>query len=530
LVLFLVGIFFLTQSAVRPNLAAGLQDKKAEKAEQERKKQEEEEAKRAAKEKDEAKQLMDEVQPELDAFGAQLRQNLYPDQFLQDYVNQMGQSLVPKEVPPGVLFAFRVVNNPIPNAFALPDGRIYVHTGLLVFVQNEAQLAVVLGHEIGHVTQHHYIEAAKESRSFKKAVLPGILGAGIGAAIGAATNGKQGAAVGAVAGGVGAAVVSEVLMNSYSRRQEDEADRIGVRLALDRKFDAKESIPFFQKLTDQFGDQDKFSNALWGNHSRNAERIKNIQALLDGDLAPIINSLKTSGELSQGSGQMLLYTSRMYRDVALSYMNDYDRYDVPKRLLDYIIDYRGHDPVALAAIGRVYKVTGRTDADRAKALDYLQRAVQADQRGLYPYIHRELGLMQASLGSNQVQAATESLKKYIVDYVTRNNAYPPDLLEMYDYLLTFGDGTWEAPKLERAIVAPVAPGRAPSTASNQAPAGNPPGGVQSFIQTDQPGTTPPNAAGAGAKPPLPPLPGQTGQRGQRGQAAPRNPAQPGQRD
>src|SRR3989442_6232656 len=124
---------------------------------------------------------------------------------------------------------------------------------------------------------------------------------------------------------------------------------------------------------------------------------------------------------------MLLYPSRMYRGVGLAYMNDYDRYDVPKKLLDYIIDYRGHDPVALTAIGRVYKVTGRTDADRAKALDYLQRAAEADQRGLYPYVRRELGLMQASLGPNQVQGATESLKKYIVDYVTRFNAYPPDL-------------------------------------------------------------------------------------------------------
>ena len=151
----------------------------------------------------------------------------------------------------------------------------------------------------------------------------------------------------------------------------------------------------------------------------------------------------------------------MVRDVSIDLMDNYDLYVIAKDRLERIADYRASDPKTLWALGRVLKLVGRTPEDRNRALDYLQRAAQLDERNIYPFTHRELGLMQARVGSTP--AATESLKKYVLTYVQRNNAYPDDLFEIYDYLLTFGDRNWTAPAIDPLLVRAAAP--EPATAS-----------------------------------------------------------------
>lgn len=433
-----------------------------DKASKERRKQEQKALVRDQKDSKEDKELLAEIQPEIDALAIGLTRNFYQDRFLQDYVAELGQSLVPRETSAGVSFSFRIVNDASPNAFAFPDGRIYVHTGLLVFVQNEAQLATILGHEIGHVLEEHTLESIKDRRSFKRAVLPGLLGALAGAAVGGAVKGKEGAVAGAAIGATVGVVYSVVSGNAYAKKQEDEADRIGVRLAIDRGFDSRESLAFFKKLGDTFGEQDRFSNLLWGNHSRNVARMATIQALLDGDEAPRYNAARSAGKLTLGGGGMKLYTSRMFRDAAIDYMDVYDRWDIARDLLEQIVEYRIRDPKTLCAIARVYKMVGRTDADRNRAVDYLQRATLADERNLFPYVHRELGLMQARLGDPG--AAVESLKKYVRGHLDRNQAYPHDLEEVYDYLLTFGDSKWVAPRMENVLIRVANPAEAPEAA------------------------------------------------------------------
>ncbi len=392
----------------------------------------------------------------------ELRDRLYRDRFLQDYINEIGQSLVPKETPSGILFIFRVEHNPMPEAFAFPDGRIYVTSGLLSFVESEAELSVVLGHEIGHVLENHTIEAIKASRSVKRRLLPGLIGAVGGAVLGGVIKGKEGAAVGAGVGAAAGLLISAIDFNSYGRKQEDEADAIGVRLALTRSYDAKEGVTFFQRLADRFGDKDPLSNFLYASHSRNVDRVKNIRALLDGDLASLYNERRSGGELSLGTGQLQLFASRMVRDVAIFYMEEIDRYDIAKGLLGRIADYRMRDPKTLWALGRLYKGVGRTAEERAKALDYLQRAVVLDERNRYPEIWRDLGLMQARMADEgQMALAVESLKTYVSGYQQRYLAEPLDLEEMYDYLLIFGDSKWVAPQMEGQMLRAASPAPPP---------------------------------------------------------------------
>jgi len=442
------------------------QDRDQERAERDRRRATE----RDAREARENKEAIDDARDEIDAIAIALASVRHDDQFLQDYVTEVGQSLVPSETPAGILFSFRVIRDRAPNALALPDGRIYVTTGLLTFINNEAQLAFVLGHEIGHVLEQHFAKSIRERRT--RTAIGAVVGAGLGAIIGGIADGGKGAASGGLVGAAAGYAVAQITMNSYGRQQEDEADRRGAMLALDRRFDPKESAALFQKLADTFGDQDRFANALWGRHSRNVERVESVDRLLGGDLAERYNALRSAGELTLGSAQMHLFTSAMVRDVAIEHMEMDDRYDLAKVLLEGISTYRPRDPRTLWALGKVYKTVGRTTADRNKALELLQEAVRLDERNRYPFVRRDYGLMQARVGNTA--GAVESLRSYILNYQELHIAEPQDLEKMYDYLLTFGDGTWKAPKIDTRIVRaeappPVTPSAPPPAAVTPAP-------------------------------------------------------------
>lgn len=433
---------------------------------------------REAKNAREDEKTLDENQEAIDAFALSLLESRYDDPFLQEYVNELGQSLVPTETPEGTLFSFRVIRSREPNALALPDGRIFVTTGLLTFVDNEAQLAFVLGHEIGHVVERHFAEGIREAKT--RAKVGALVGAGMGALLGGLTKGKDGAVGGALVGAVTGFAIASVTMNSYSRQQEDEADRRGLMLALDRRFDAKEADPLFQKLAKTFGERDKFANALWGRHSRNLERIESINRLLAGDLTSRYNTLRSQGALTLGSAQMHLYTSAMIRDTAIDFMESDDRYDLAKGLLEQIATIRARDPKTLWALGKVYKTVGRTEADRSKALDLLQQGVRLDERNRYPFIRRDYGLMQARLGNTT--GAVESLKSYVLNQIELTSAYPADIEKMYDYLLTFGDSKWTAPRIDSMIVRvenkTTAPASAPPAAVPEPAAKAPANGLR----------------------------------------------------
>jgi predicted Zn-dependent protease len=417
---------------------AGVQDKDKDKDKKDSK---------DTKQAEELKKYNAELQASADAESVRVRSKYYVgDEFLQNYVNELGQSLVPKDAPADLYFSFRVLDEVSPNAFALPDGRIFIHAGLISFVDNEAQLAMVLGHEIGHVLKKHAAKALQNSRSFKTSLLGGL--------VGAATSGLTGSKD---AGQAAAATYAMSVANSYGRDMEDEADQVGIRLVLARRIDPSASVGFFEKLTKAFGEDDRLSNLLWGSHPRNVARIESIKRTLDGEMKEEYTKLKGAGELSVDSGRFQLKASRLIRETAIEWVR-MDRYDIAKANLDRIQDIRNHDPKTLWYLGRVYKLIARTDGDKNKALDFFQRAQAADQRNLYPEIQRDYAFMLAErTGGAGTAQAVELLKRYVMVYVQSTGAHPPDLESIYDYLLLFGDGAWTAPKVDRRIVAERAP-------------------------------------------------------------------------
>lgn len=134
-------------------------------------------------------------------------------------------------------FTFRILDSPVVNAFALPGGFVYVTRGLLAYLENEAQLAVVLGHEIGHVLGRHSSEQAARAQLNQF----GLLGAAV---LGGVLGGGQVAEGILNYGGTGL----QLLQLKYGRDAEREADRAGVAYAEFANYDATESARFFVSL------------------------------------------------------------------------------------------------------------------------------------------------------------------------------------------------------------------------------------------------------------------------------------------
>ncbi|MCR6630528.1 MAG: M48 family metalloprotease [Magnetospirillum sp.] len=157
----------------------------------------------------------------------------YDDPALSAYVAGLGQRLVRVSETPAADFRFTVLNSPIVNAMALPGGYIYVTRGLLALVSNEAEIAGVLGHEIGHVLARHTAE--RVSRAQAGGLLAAVLGAVVGVP-GVADVAQMGAAA---------------YLQSFSRDQESEADHLGLRYMVRAGWHPQAMVTMLEKLRDQ---------------------------------------------------------------------------------------------------------------------------------------------------------------------------------------------------------------------------------------------------------------------------------------
>ena len=155
----------------------------------------------------------------------------YRDLMLAGYVDQVGQSLAKLSDSPEIAFSFTVLNSPVVNAFALPGGFVYVTRGLLALAGNEAELASVLAHEIGHITARH--AAQRHQRAARGP-----------SSAAAKTNGG---AVGELAPGQDPAAY----VQGYSREQEMEADTLGIRYLARAGYDPAAMSTFLARLDAQ---------------------------------------------------------------------------------------------------------------------------------------------------------------------------------------------------------------------------------------------------------------------------------------
>jgi len=201
----------------------------------------------------------------LQRFGGEYREDE-----LNAYVERIGNELAAVSDMADLDFTFTLLDSEVVNAFALPGGYVYLTRGLLALAENEAEMAGVLGHEIGHVTARH---SAQRQTQATGAGLLATLGT-IGAAI---LGGQAAAELTQQLAGAGA----QAYLASYSRDQELEADRLGVRYLQRAGYDPRAMATFLQKLNDQSELQRKLAGqegdpglGWFATHPRTLDRVE----------------------------------------------------------------------------------------------------------------------------------------------------------------------------------------------------------------------------------------------------------------
>lgn len=165
------------------------------------------------------------------------------DPLLDDYINDLGYRLVAGSDKPKEHFAFFIVKDAEINAFAAPGGYIAVNSGLIDITNNESELAGVIAHEIGHITQNHLQRAFEDSK--KDAPLMALVLLGAIAASAGSHSGDAPMAV--IAGGQGLLAQKSI---NFTRKDEIEADRVGIQTLANAGFDPNAMANFFQRMED----------------------------------------------------------------------------------------------------------------------------------------------------------------------------------------------------------------------------------------------------------------------------------------
>ncbi len=216
----------------------------------------------------------DEIQ-----LGKQVRQqvlqqyHLYNDVELQSYVQYVGDKLSDKSHRAGLDYTFTVLDSEEVNAFALPGGHIFITRGLMAYLNNEAQLAAVLGHEIGHVTARHAVRQHSAGQL-----------TGLGAALGAAFIPGMGQAAGQQLVGM----LGTAMLRGYGREHELEADRLGAEYLARSGYDPGAMLDVIRVLKNQEafeirlaraeGREPRVYHGLFSSHPDNDTRLKEVVA------------------------------------------------------------------------------------------------------------------------------------------------------------------------------------------------------------------------------------------------------------
>ncbi len=220
------------------------------------------------------------------ALGRQLAQeverqaSMVDDPLVAEFVNRMGQNLV-RNSDAKVPFTFRVVDDPALNAFALPGGYVFVNSGLFSIAEDEDELAGALAHEIAHVAARHLTRELTKSRIASLATAP--LGAVLGGWAGYA--GRQGAAL---------AIPMSLL--SFGRKDEAEADYLGVQYAYAAGYDPTGVISIFEKIESLERKRPGAVSKAFSSHPQDADRIARTQREIQEILPPRDGYVVTTSE------------------------------------------------------------------------------------------------------------------------------------------------------------------------------------------------------------------------------------------
>jgi predicted Zn-dependent protease len=299
----------------------------------------------------------------------------------------VARKLQPPAVLQAIPFRVAVVKNPWLNAFAIPTGTLYIHSGLVARLQNEAQLATVLGHEMVHVTHRHAIRDFRSSQN-KTAFL---------ATMNVTLGGVP--VLGGIADLVGAFGTTAAI-TGYGRDQEREADREGLDLMVRAGYDPTEAPKAFHEMQKELDEQKIKESFFYASHPRLQERIENFEA-----------SIKTTYRDQRGGARNAdLFLKKTQRVVVENAQLDLKagRFRTAQWGAEKGMAIQPKDPKAYYVLGEVLRQKAG-DGDVQKAGQHYQTAIGLDPA--YPDPHKGVGLIHLKRG--EACLAKKSLQSYL---------------------------------------------------------------------------------------------------------------------
>jgi len=314
---------------------------------------------------------------------------LYENREVEEYLNAIAAKLHPPEVFKHVPFKILLLKEPHLNAFAYPNGAIYIHTGIIARSENEAQLATLIAHEMTHCTHRH---AAKNFRSIKNktAVFSTIqvTAGGLGGGIGDLAN---------ILGSLG----TMAAVTGYSRELEAEADREGLKLIVNAGYDPNEAPKLFLHLKKEVEEEKIKESFFFGSHPRLKERIKNYEHLLNSEYLFNRRGLKNEEIFMEKIQDILLDNAIL--DLKLG------RFKQAQEVINKYLTLAPQEARAYYVLGEIFNQKGG-EGDVEKSIGYYKKSIDIDPS--YPEAYRELGIVYYKKGEKSLA------KMYLNQYLS----------------------------------------------------------------------------------------------------------------
>jgi beta-barrel assembly-enhancing protease len=342
----------------------------------------------------------------------------YDDPPLEEYLARIGDRLTSEEVRAagGPGFKFGVMRDPTLNAFAMPNGKIYLHTGLLSRLDNEAQLATILGHEMTHVTHRHALGFQRDAddKPFEYPI--------------------NGAAIGQTASvilGLGLQLAAVAAINGYGRDLERDADAGGLHSLVLAGYDPNEAPKVFELLRSESQERGALETFFFGSHPKLTERIETTRRIVQMRYATAAAAPTTVRDTEEFRLRMRsVVRENAYEDIRA------DRFQVAQRQLERVLAVTPGDPVAHVYYGDLHRLQSQRAGEGAQktqlaalALASYEKAAELDPT--LPEPHRQLGFLYYQQKDNA--RAREAFEKYL--------ALKPDASDakrIKDYLVELG--------------------------------------------------------------------------------------------
>jgi predicted Zn-dependent protease len=343
-------------------------------------------------------QRVQEEQKDIDSSGF-----LYSDPQLEEYLNRIVKKLMAHSITPEFEIQIKILKDPNLNAFAFPNGVIYIHTGILARMDNEAQLAALLSHEITHCTHRHSLRIIRsiKDRPAHIAALQDTL--------------ARISAVQEIARLLGAAG-SIVAVSGYNRELESEADRVGLDLMARANYDSAEALELFEHLKQEIEAEEIEEPFFFGTHPNIEQRIDNVREWLAKDPIKKQHVVKNTAEFQTRMQRVVLTNARL--DLQRG------RFEVARKTVAKYLESKPNDARAYYLLGEILRQRNRQD-DVKSAVGYYEKAISLDPTfpeplkamGLIHYKDGEKLLAKKFFESCLLLSPNTSDKAYIQEYL-----------------------------------------------------------------------------------------------------------------